>query len=63
MESSGTADLVVLALAGLGVLAPLVLTRGSALGLAGSVGVVALAVPTAALLAAAPALLALPAAL
>jgi hypothetical protein len=63
MERSATADLTVLALVGLGVLVPLVLTRGSALGVAGSVGVLALAVPTAALLTAAPALLALPAAL
>ena len=63
MESSTTADLTVLATAGLGVLAPLVLTRGSVRGVAGSVGVLALAVPTAALLAAAPALLALPTAL
>ena len=63
MQSSATADLIVLAVAGVGVLAPLVLTRGSVLGVAGSVGVIALAVPTAALLAAAPALLVLPTAL
>jgi hypothetical protein len=59
-ERSVAADLIVLSLAGLGVLAPLVLTRRSVLGVAGSVGVLALAVPTAALLALAPALLAIP---
>jgi len=63
LDSTPTANVIAIALAGLGVLAPIVLTRGSALGVAGSVGVLAFAVPTAALLAAAPALLALPTAL
>jgi hypothetical protein len=59
METSATAGLTVLAVAGMGVLVPLVLTRGSVLGVAGSVGVLALAVPTAALLAVGPALVGL----
>jgi hypothetical protein len=60
MASSTTAGLVVVALALLGVLTPILLTRGSALGAAGSVAVLVLALPTAVLLGAAPSLLALP---
>ena len=56
MERSAAAGLTVLTVAGAGVLVPIVLTRGSVRGVAGSVGVLALAGPTAALLAVAPTL-------
>lgn len=57
MDGSPTAEVTVLALVGLGALVPLLLTRGGVLGVVGSVGVVALAAPGAALLAAGAAVL------
>jgi hypothetical protein len=59
MASNPTADLTVLGVIGLGVVLPLLLARGRALGLVGSLGVLTLAVPTAAVLAATPAVLSL----
>lgn len=59
MDGSPTAEVTVLALVGLGVLVPLVLTRGSPAGLVGGIGVVALAAPSAAVLAAGSTLLSL----
>jgi hypothetical protein len=49
MEPSVVAGLTVLAVAGIGVLTPLLLTRGSALGAAGSLVVLACALPAAGL--------------